>query len=641
MKIALSAGSTDHDHYANAKSMAEAMVHGDDAEVRVESFEGGALGCVVTGDRPPRIPLHVAAPDGSRLAIAGVPIAGSGGVTEILTRAVRQETRAAARTLSRLDGAFAAIHWAAANRTCSVVTDFLGVQPLYICHGEGLLLLASEVQGIAASGAVHIDMDPAGWGAFFCFGHALGDSTQLAGVRRVAPASILCYAPHSDRLEAETYWALDAISPRGSAQDLDSGTIKALLLQDVAAYSEYYSGGTLFFSGGYDSRLLLALLKESGLDVELLVVDHAGHFLGMEAKLAKRAAQNLGSADCRIVNPPDGFYNSADFLRYLAMNEVTSPALSLFISKVSQYVQPEMRAIWQGVGPGHVIRPPLGPPGGIERCFRCASTTSENPTWRAVETVFARVLAESMKDAVTAEVSRLRRHYPGDGNGVWRFTVEHRMRNRSSPNPTQVYANRVLPFTPALNRRLWEMVASLDLETLRSARLARRGDELARRLLVDHFPAAAAVPFCTEEKLYAFQGFHPSLYFMNFCGDSQYYLRRLGITSTLRRVYSRCFSSSATHESNLSLFNLVLSSTDPDDPELNGSTVRMLLREPQTDSVSRVAKKMLFYRQVWRWTIEGRLRVQEANEFLDALRVSGQAITHNGAARKTNPTTNA
>lgn len=84
--------------------------------------------------------------------------------------------------------------------------------------------------------------------------------------------------------------------------------------------------------------------------------------------------------------------------------------------------------------------------------------------------------------------------YSDDGYGVTRFILGNRMRNRITINPLQVCANRVLPFTPGLNRRLCEIITNIDYKI-------RADHNMYIKMYNENFPELLKVPFASGSKI--------------------------------------------------------------------------------------------------------------------------------------------
>jgi asparagine synthetase B (glutamine-hydrolysing) len=232
------------------------------------------VGGIHTSDRFSNIPLFRETPGGNWLLVTGVPIVGQENLDTTLQKVVTGDYKSAYRTLAALDGAFAAVFWDNSNQKMLVVTDFLGMQPLYMFRRENICLMATDVKGITASGLLDIKMDPAGWGSFLSFGHLIGDLSLVEGIRRTKPASIYNIDGLTGSVEQTTYWHWPAAKPEMGLEDIDVASLVQMLRQDTMAYTQHTDQGTVLLSGGFDSRILLALLCEVGFSPDTLTVAH-------------------------------------------------------------------------------------------------------------------------------------------------------------------------------------------------------------------------------------------------------------------------------------------------------------------------------------------------------------------------------
>jgi hypothetical protein len=208
-----------------------------------------------------------------------------------------------------------------------------------------------------------------------------------------------------------------------------------------------------------------------------------------------------------------------------------------------------------------------------------------------------------MGEEFRLSLDREKSKYPDDEFGVLRFRIACRVRNRSSSNPTKVYANDVLPFTPGFSRDFFNYVTGIPL----SLKLDRK---LYLEIYRDHFPKAARVPFCSG----------PMLVNPWRRGDPRYYLtaaelavrrsyRSRYLRGGLRRLHRPLFSWDPS-----TLVNRVIKQVNPEHPDLNSAEVRLLQREQYpARHPARASQELLFYWQVWRWVMDGSLGARMKN----------------------------
>src|SRR5258705_249408 len=116
---------------------------------------GGAGGYVLPGLPPAVGGWAQSEHRGNRLLISGVPTAPAGSLASVLRGVVASDYKHAAGALQSLDGVFAAVFWDALHRRLVVVTDALGVQPLYMLRAGKSLLLADAAR---AAGLRYTDL---------------------------------------------------------------------------------------------------------------------------------------------------------------------------------------------------------------------------------------------------------------------------------------------------------------------------------------------------------------------------------------------------------------------------------------------------------------------------------------------------
>lgn len=518
--------------------------------------------------------------DGSVLAVAGLPIS-TAATAERLLDGILHEPRPEDR-LIQLDGAFAAVLWDARRRRLIVVTDFLGLQPLYFAQDNGRLLIASEIKGVAAAMS-KVEMDPQGWGAFVSMGHFLGDSTSAAGIRRVPAASVLVFDAAGRKLEERQYWRWPTASPATA----DTRAIAEVLQREVSEYARYHAPGTVLLSGGFDSRLLLCLLQHAGLAPTALSVAHPGERLDADSRYARATAATLG-VECRVEPPVADFYSSDAYRCYLADNEVANPSLGLFIARVARNLQPEMGAVWEGVSPGYALAFPRIPEATLDCYLRHRCQSADAPIHAAARLVFR--CGDDLRTAFDRQLAEEATACPRTDAGLLEFEARHQMRNRMGHNPLKVYSNDVLCFTPGLTRAFWTMAASIPYSE-------KVDFGLYFRLFREQFPAALRTPFCSAGRLWSDR---PRL-------DPFYFAARLFPppgAQTAARLWKR-WRGGATLPA---IAARTVARIDPEHPDLNRDTVARLQREGPHGAAGHHAQALLFYWQVWRDVMEGRAR---------------------------------
>ena len=161
---------------------------------------------------------------------------------------------------ARLRGIFGIAVWDQTRRRAVLTRDRLGVKPLYWARAGDLLVFASELKGLLASGLVDTELDYDAIDAYLTLGFIPAPRTPLAQVSKLMPGHQL--AVEDGGFEISRYWRYPepaVASPRSTAGDYADGLIDVLeeavrlrLMSDVPL------GAML--SGGLDSSLIVALM---------------------------------------------------------------------------------------------------------------------------------------------------------------------------------------------------------------------------------------------------------------------------------------------------------------------------------------------------------------------------------------------
>jgi len=488
------------------------------------------------------------------------------------------DVRSAEENLPSQDGAFASIYWNEAERKLVVVTDFLGLKPLYLLKRPGELLLASETKAWEAK------PDAAGWGAFISFGHTIGDRTLLSGVERVRPGTILVYDASSDSLIERCYWHWP--TPKSGA---DLGGLVDTLEDSVREYAKYEEPGELLLSGGFDSRLILCLLKAADIPASALIVEHTEELMDADGRFASAMARRL-NYPFRCVRSPRNFFSSSAFIDYLIASDAATPSLYLFISQLAQFIRPP--TVWEGVIPAPTLNTPHQPPGGFNPFLRQECRSSDSAAWNNAREIFSGKFCEMMLEGFQADLRREVARYSDDGYGVSEFIIRNRTRNRTAINPLKVYESENRVFLPGMTRDFFNIAGSISFDI-------RRNNAMYLELFQRFFPAALSVPIVSGGVLVKPSVWSGSYYInktraaiRRFTVNHPSAFRRLGYDPT----------AAAFEPSRFLDLKLLL---DDNDPCVDSERVRERVRQ---GILSQNAFKLLFHWRAWHWVHRGILK---------------------------------
>lgn len=168
-----------------------------------------------------------------------------------------------AQFVDQLRGMFAVAVWDESRKRLVLARDRLGIKPLYWARTGDLLVFASELKSLLASGLIAVDLDYDAIDAYLTLGFIPAPRTPLAGVSKLPPGHRLVV--EDGALRIERYWQYPepiADSPRLAEEAYTQGLLDELeeavrlrLMSDVPL------GAML--SGGLDSSLIVALMARN------------------------------------------------------------------------------------------------------------------------------------------------------------------------------------------------------------------------------------------------------------------------------------------------------------------------------------------------------------------------------------------
>lgn len=167
--------------------------------------------------------------------------------------------------LQRARGAFCAAHYQPESATLTLLTDKLGLRPLYYCLGDRFVIFATALRILEQIREVPKVMDVRAVTEIYTLEYALGDRTPFASVGLLKAAEILHV--DGDVSSRRQYWRWDDIRSSDRPVNELTGYAYQKFADAVALRSGTDSTTAAFLSGGLDSRAIVMALVQRGLDV--------------------------------------------------------------------------------------------------------------------------------------------------------------------------------------------------------------------------------------------------------------------------------------------------------------------------------------------------------------------------------------
>jgi asparagine synthase (glutamine-hydrolysing) len=193
-----------------------------------------------------------------------------------------------------LRGMFGIALWDGPNRRAVLARDRLGIKPLYYAEAGDLLVFASELKSLLASGLVGTELDYDAIDAYLTLGFVPGPMTPLASVRKLMPGHTLVVDPSGVRTQA--FWSYPEPEPVEMSLDEAGERLLAGLEESVRLrlMADVPLGAML--SGGIDSSVIVALMARQMSDpVKTFSIGFAEAGEGNELADARLVAEHFGT----------------------------------------------------------------------------------------------------------------------------------------------------------------------------------------------------------------------------------------------------------------------------------------------------------------------------------------------------------
>lgn len=217
-------------------------------------------------------------------------LAGLGGDDSQARRLATLAARHGVEALTRAEGNFAMAIWDQRERTAYLLSDRLGLHPLYYTLRGSALLWASKVRPLLEDPALPVEIDPIALGDLLAFEFVLGSKTLIRSVSLLPPATLLTF--RDGRAALRRYWRIRyAPAPMAAADAADAfaSTLERAVNRAMATPARV--GVPL--SGGIDSRTLAALIHPAHYPLDTFTF---GFPWSQDVRSARLVARRLGAA---------------------------------------------------------------------------------------------------------------------------------------------------------------------------------------------------------------------------------------------------------------------------------------------------------------------------------------------------------
>jgi asparagine synthase (glutamine-hydrolysing) len=193
-----------------------------------------------------------------------------------------------------LNGMFGVAIWDGRAQRLVVARDPMGIKLIYFKLADGTLTFGSEIRAVLAAEDSTPNVDPTALRQFLHFRYTPAPLTIFEGIQRLEPGSMLVV---QDGQCIQERWYNYAPTPFSSAKE-DYEAAEELLKLYKAAVGRHLIADVpvgILLSGGLDSGLLLALMKEHGEGWPAYTIGYGSSFEDDEISDAAETARILGT----------------------------------------------------------------------------------------------------------------------------------------------------------------------------------------------------------------------------------------------------------------------------------------------------------------------------------------------------------
>jgi asparagine synthase (glutamine-hydrolysing) len=254
---------------------------------------------------------------------------------------------------SHLNGMFGLAIWDVQRQRLVVARDAMGIKLVYYRNAGGQLTFGSEIRAVLAAEDSSPEVDPAALSLLLRFRYTPSPLTTFRGIRKLAPGTMLVVEGGQCR---EERWYDYKPIPFSSPKEDEEATRELLELYKAAVGRHLLSDVPvgILLSGGLDSGLLLALMKEHGGPWPAYTVGYGETFEDDELADAAETASLLNARHIPVKLDRDEFERSFPKIVGFLEEPITSSSI-VPMYFVCQQARQDVKVALIGQGPDELF----------------------------------------------------------------------------------------------------------------------------------------------------------------------------------------------------------------------------------------------------------------------------------------------
>ena len=255
------------------------------------------------------------------------------------------------RCPTELRGMFGFAIWDEKRQSLLLARDRSGIKPMfYAITPAGDLVFGSEIKAMLASGMIEPELDRSAVAEYFALGTVSGTRTLFKGIEKLPAGHTAQW--RDGRVEVERYWSLPPYEPgaltfRDSTQAADEFWHRFVEAVDITLMSDVPLG--VFLSGGLDSSLIVAAMRQRGIEELRTFSVGFAEAEASELPFARAVARHFGTDHHEVSCTADQFFAALPRLTRHRDHPLTfSASIPLFF--VSELAASSVKVVLTGEG---------------------------------------------------------------------------------------------------------------------------------------------------------------------------------------------------------------------------------------------------------------------------------------------------
>jgi len=249
--------------------------------------------------------------------------------------------------VDHLRGMFGIALWDSNKKQLILVRDRIGEKPLYYSLENGKILFGSEIKTIL-QGLKSRTVDKQSLCDFFAAGYVGGSRTMYSEISKLEPGHMLLWTEQG--IDVKRYWKNDFSKKTNISYDEAFERLEHELSESVKLCLKSDVEVGAFLSGGVDSSLIVALMKEHKANVQTFSVGYGGKASGFnELGYARKVADHLGTKHHELILDAN---SSLELLPKIMWHydEPHGEPTSVLVYLLCEFVQKSVKVALSGTG---------------------------------------------------------------------------------------------------------------------------------------------------------------------------------------------------------------------------------------------------------------------------------------------------